>query len=182
MTKRRTAPKESASMHCTRHGIFCMKDKMPISFGTKHKLGIVFSLTYNIPDWRVQNKLQFKSHLFLHSHLRTTKSQYIMLLFSSIQRKQGRKWEKKVHWKIFWFLPNFLYFFQWGWQTGRIKTQRSQENSQDHAKHPGAIFNLSSLSYLNFWSRPTTPAAKQLSPKLLKTAFLLKILNFFATN
>lgn len=23
-------------------------------------------------------------------------------------------------------------------------------NSQDHAKHPGAIFNLSSLSYLNF--------------------------------
>lgn len=157
MTKRRTAPKESASMHCTRHGIFCMKDKMPISFGTKHKLGIVFRLTCNIPDWRVQNKLQFKSHLFLYSHLRTTKSQYIMLLFSSIQRKQGRKWKKKVHWKIFWFLPNFLYFFQWGWQTGRIKTQITRNSIARTMPNTQVPFSTSVRSHILIFEADPPP-------------------------
>lgn len=93
MTKIRIASKANASKHCTRHGTFSMKDKMPIRFGIgiKHKFGIVLRLNYNIPDKRVQNKLQFKSHLFLRSHLRKTKSQYVMLLFSSIQRKQAIK-------------------------------------------------------------------------------------------
>lgn len=50
VTKRRTAPNGNANMHCTRHGTFCMKEKMLIGFGIKHKLGIVLRPTYNIPD------------------------------------------------------------------------------------------------------------------------------------